>query len=423
MATFHPPNLSPDGSVQVKGWMPELDGLRSFALLFVILTHWFSFFVDWDSFFALPLFFIHYGWIGVDLFFVLSGFLITGILLDSKTKAHFFLNFYIRRALRILPLYYLVLVLFMVVLPLTGIFASVDNFWKSPPAPMWYFLFISNLAEGLGLARHDFFVVTWSLAIEEHFYLFWPLVVFQYTRPTLKRICIGIVFFSFFTRVFLVHGFGGNLTLIGFLTPCRLEGLALGGLVAIIVREGKSSVDRLVKWCRFYLPIGFLAVIVFNVLQELEFSLKIFDNNQNPYVVSYGFFFIDLFFAALMVVVLFSGGKGVLSKTFRWSPLVWFGKFTYCAYLLHLPVHYFVRLGYDQLFGRTRSVWTYWLPLNIVSFVILVGVCWISWVCFEGPILRLKRHFVSKATDTTSENGKTDDVLSEEEASKSIFLA
>lgn len=171
---------------------------------------------------------------GVDLFFVLSGFLITGILNDSRESPHYFRNFYIRRVLRIFPLYYLFLVIAFYVQP-----HLVHKPDVAEGHHAWFWLYGSNFL----IARDGWFPtspfnvnLTWSLAIEEQFYIVWPLIVFLFRGTALRRICVGIIIGSTLFRL------GGELAHAGIvavynLTPSRLDTLAFGSWTALAIRD------------------------------------------------------------------------------------------------------------------------------------------------------------------------------------------
>src|SRR5687767_2907742 len=161
------------------GFIPALDGLRGIAIILVMLHH-FTYYRPNSGIDAQIASVLFFGWAGVDLFFVLSGFLITGILLDTRDSKRYFSTFYARRTLRIFPLYYLVLLLAFVVLPkfpalhpvLLGQVGPVDL------PPQWpYWLYLTNFSIADGGWVHGWVDVAWSLAIEEQFYLVWPLMI------------------------------------------------------------------------------------------------------------------------------------------------------------------------------------------------------------------------------------------------------
>src|SRR5688572_4277989 len=179
-----------------------------------------------------------FGWVGVDLFFVLSGFLITGILLDTRGSDRYFTTFYARRTLRIFPLYYLVLFLGLVVLPnfpeahqaLTGV---GDN-----PPPQWpYWLYLTNFSIADRGWAHGWLDVAWSLAIEEHFYLVWPLVIWLCPPRVMAALCAVIILAEPAARIF-ARATNVDPLPIYVLTWFRVDGLAIGALLALAQRRG-----------------------------------------------------------------------------------------------------------------------------------------------------------------------------------------
>lgn len=168
--------------------LQELDGLRGFAILLVLCSHLVSLppggrspFVD-----RLVGMILGLGWVGVDLFFVLSGFLITGILVQSRGGPHYFRNFYARRSLRIFPLYYLFLAIATFISPLL---LSPESILTLPKEHAWvYWLYLSNF----GGKPSEAFAHTWSLAVEEQFYLVWPAIVFFAKPVAMRRVCVSL---------------------------------------------------------------------------------------------------------------------------------------------------------------------------------------------------------------------------------------
>ena len=157
-------------SVSLQSYIPQLDTLRALALGMVIITHWLGNFATTGFWLVdLPLITSRIGWIGVDLFFVISGFLITGILLDTREDPYYFRNFYARRALRIMPLYYVVLTLITCAVPTFAILKPLKLEQAYFGDLRWHYAFLTNIAEGMGLSKSQALVVFWSLAVEEHF--------------------------------------------------------------------------------------------------------------------------------------------------------------------------------------------------------------------------------------------------------------
>jgi len=212
---------------------PALDGVRGVAILLVVV-HNFSFDDAILGGFAGRL--LHTaiigGWIGVAMFFVLSGFLITGILLDTQHEAGHFRRFYLRRTLRIAPLYYAVLLVAFVGLPLAGIApASVR---ADEPSQLWLWTYLSNWVQPFGLAGHAF-PHFWSLAVEEQFYLLWPLLTWRRRPETVLRWGLALALLAPAVRVGLLLR-GGAPALAYLWSPCRMDALALGGCAAAALR-------------------------------------------------------------------------------------------------------------------------------------------------------------------------------------------
>ena len=183
------------------GFIPALDGLRGIAIILVMLHH-FTYYRPTSGIDALIGSVLFFGWTGVDLFFVLSGFLITGILLDTRGSERYFTSFYARRTLRIFPLYYLVLFLAFVVLPKFPAVHPVLAGQADVP-PQWpYWLYLTNFSIADRGWVHGWVDVAWSLAIEEQFYLVWPLVIWLCPPRLVAWLCTAIFVAEVFARSF-----------------------------------------------------------------------------------------------------------------------------------------------------------------------------------------------------------------------------
>src|ERR687885_1751207 len=225
---------------------PELDGLRGVAILMVVAYHY-----DLAPFLS-----------GVDLFFVLSGFLLGGILLDKEETPNYFKAFYARRFCRILPLYFLCLLVFLILLPVTLGWLSGDSFEMllGDPLPLWsYFTFTHNFAmTQLGGWGTLWLGHTWSLAVEEQFYLVLPFLIRSFSRKKLPYLLVGLILSAPLLRAFLynVHPHGDLASYV--LTPCRADSLLLGVLCAYVIRD-----ERFLNLLRTYTRVlyGVLAVL------------------------------------------------------------------------------------------------------------------------------------------------------------------
>jgi len=350
--------------------MPELDTLRGIAILGVLFLH--GFFWQYSSLHfsraaRLALRATQPGWLGVNLFFVLSGFLITGILLDSKTRPDFYKRFYGRRALRILPAYYLLLL----VLGALGQ-ASIGYLGLS-------FIYLANISNLFGVAQY--YGPLWSLAVEEHYYLFWPTVVRKVSIRGLTTIAVGICIFVPIARaIAFERGFTDGLASY---TWFVLDGLAAGSLLGILLRTTTSHVVILrvciALWVASLAMVGVGApfgILTRNTLLGAALQHTI----------------ISAIFSAVLLAFLLIG----TSARRKWvnSPvLIFFGYISYGLYLIHLLVF---RL-YDKV---VRRFWPVLLPsddhfyLVVLRFVCAGGaaiaIAYLSRQYFENRFLALK---------------------------------
>ncbi len=327
--------------------IPQLDGLRGLAVLLVLLAH------SAIEFIHVPYFRLvdNYGSLGVQLFFVLSGFLITRILLDSKDRPHFFRNFFARRALRIYPLYYALLA-FVV---FSGTVHQHGVHWWA------YVLYVSNLVYGNTTQPAPLGPV-WSLAVEEQFYLLWPLIVYALSRRSLERLCFAMIIGTIGLR------FTGLLQLHN--TLLQLDALAAGALVA-------CRLEQIAGWRP---SARFVACLL-----PLGLSLPAgFWNNLSQTVQA-------LSGMALLVLLLDDGA--VISRRFRAPALRYLGKISYGVYLLHsLVFAAFLRSGFGQSVIRSGSAIGALLCLA-GEFCIVLAIASVSFYLFESPFLRLKRYY------------------------------
>src|SRR5580698_1546284 len=287
--------------------IPQLDAVRGLAVLLVLLH-------NTDIYPALHLQLISVnGWMGVDLFFVLSGLLITGILLDTKQSDGYFSNFYARRCLRIWPLYYSVLLFMFVIVPILRP-SDAHIVFEARSSPWWaYPIFLQNFLVPIPTAATGALGVTWSLAVEEQFYLVWPWVVWLCTESQLRKIAIAVICFSPILRFYLsMHQVN-----IYSNTFCRLDGLMAGALLAITVRSRSFRQER------FVMP-AWITVLVSAALA------LILDAMHQRWIV---FSFVTLAAVSFVYIALFSEQRRVqafLTNRF----LVYTGTISYAIYLL-----------------------------------------------------------------------------------------
>ena len=384
---------------------PRLDGLRGVAIGLVFLYHasffWLAESPGEIALLALPAL----GLYGVDLFFVLSGFLITGILLRTRGAPGYYGRFYARRSLRIFPAYYAVLLLFLVVFP--ALTPQAEAFWK-PDAEretLWYWTYLSNYqVAATGRFHHHFLFLAWSLAIEEQFYLVWPALVAWLGRTGLRRLCIGILIGAPLLRAGLL-GAGASPLVPYVLTPCRLDALAAGALVALLA-TAPGGLAAVASRARRLAPAalgGFVALAAAvsfapalagggapTGLMEGESRLLFY--TSHPAVIVVGYSLLAVGFAAALVAVL-TAGESALARGLAWGPLGTLGRYSYGLYLLH-------RLGIavarNFVEPTQAGEWPFALAqiaFWAVSLALSLALAWVSWQVVEAPFLRLKRRF------------------------------
>jgi peptidoglycan/LPS O-acetylase OafA/YrhL len=356
--------------------VPALDGLRGLAILAVIWHHA-SFeaeragMVPFAGDPTAALYNVaHAAWSGVDLFFVLSGFLITGILLDAKGSPLYFRSFYIRRALRIFPLYY-------VTIAAVGVLASRND---GPAAALrlpWLLSYTTNIAMAIhhawwfsnGSISLDHF---WSLAVEEQFYLIWPVVVLRCDRRTLKRICLAMIVGAFVWRMCAATATDDHW-LVFYQLPSRADSLAMGALTAIQVRDahclGKNRARKLIVATALLL-------------------VALLDGRAVPFV---GLTALAWFYRSLLIAALTTRLALPLSLT----PLRSVGKYSYGIYVTHMLILKYVWRGA----GCDRLVSHRALALAGALFVCSYAAAFLSWHLMEKHFVALKRYFPMSEAD------------------------
>ena len=235
-------NQCPATTQVFRGYIPELDFIRAFGITCVIFAHM------WPQDLAPRIWnVLQSSWMLMDSFFVLSGFLIGGILLDSRSRPDYYRTFYTRRALRILPLYYVVI---------TGIMCGSLLFSRSSyleavakcGSPWWFFIYLGNFPAGIKgvwqMVGAWSFAPLWSLQIEEQFYIMFPLLVHRFRMQTLSRILWALVCVSPTVRIGIYLWAPHNQLAQYVLLPCRMEGLALGALIAARFRSGPWPIRK-----------------------------------------------------------------------------------------------------------------------------------------------------------------------------------
>jgi len=350
--------------------IPALDGLRGFAVLIVVISRFQPYPLAPEGWIErLWVGVVSLGYAGVDLFFVLSGFLITSILLRHRGSEHRFSAFYARRALRILPLYYGLCALVLFAMPLIG---------RGPPnggGAIYNLLFLQNFKGLFPIPEHMFLNVTWSLAIEEQFYLVWPFLIWFFGASRAFYAIIAVLAATVACRAGLyLQGF--PVEKIYLWTFTRLDGISLGSILAIAWAQPERYA-RLLGFFRRQIVVSaplLAGIVVLSALAPRSTFLAF-----EPGMMLVGFLLVALIFTSMVLKAL---EQPKFAAAFSSSPLRSCGRYSYAMYLIHTPV--IITLG-EVIHSR---------PLNIVVALIvtyLLGA--LSWRLFEKRILSLGRFF------------------------------
>lgn len=375
----------PAGSDAPPPRFAALDGLRGLAILMVLFVHFIGDETPRSTVESLMVKLSNYGIWGVDLFFVLSGFLITGILYDAKTSPHYFRNFYVRRTLRIFPLYFGVLFVLFGVLPLFPA-AYPARLAESARHQAWLWTYTSNLylasARSWALPYVGHF---WSLAVEEHFYLVWPLVVLASSRTTLLRVCAFCTAFALGLRCALSLAGAGDVALV-VLTPGRLDALCVGGALAIVVRSvGMERAARYARPALFALPALVLVVSAWNATQG---SLR-------DVILPVRGTLVGISFGATLLASLVEPPTTWAGRVLHSRALHFLGKYSYGVYVFHGVIAFALQEHHvlDALAGALGSHLLAMIVQAVAGAGVSLLVAIASYELFEKPFLQLKDRF------------------------------
>jgi len=356
----------------VRPVMPELDTTRGIAILLVFWFHGFQYFVPaatgvpaWERIFLSA---SQQGWSGVNLFFVLSGFLITGILLDSVNKPNYYSRFYYRRALRILPAYYLLLLL----LPALGHITFMPRHTSIAFVGL-SFIYLSNITPLLGVPMQ--YGPLWSLAVEEHFYILWPTAVRTLTKRGLIIVATSICLIEPFLRLYAVYR--GGLWW-GPYTWLSADGLALGGLLAVFGRSSHASRANLLKLV-ILAAIGAIGAMAISAVVPRSVAIAIRGTCVN-------------YFAFATVGAILWVGTSAYRGLVDLRLLSFFGYISYGLYLIHV-VCLDLYNGAVEQFSPSLSVGTSFAKCCLrllIAVGVATGLAYVSRVSWEEFFLRMK---------------------------------
>jgi peptidoglycan/LPS O-acetylase OafA/YrhL len=368
------------------GRIQELDGLRGAAIAMVVIYHYFQgvMAVRPGSALAYVQAAARLSWTGVDLFFVLSGFLIGSILLDSRSSTNYYSVFYKRRFFRIVPIYVVTLLLTAVLLSLKLGSESSPSRWLTTEGAPWYayLTFTQNYwMAHTGSIGSNGLAMTWSLAVEEQFYLTVPLYIRALSRRWLARFLVIGICSAPVLRTLLLH-FGSDSS-IGIYTMmlCRSDALLLGVLAAVLLRDERwreriRNVDAAFYTC---IPVFLLGMGVLTVRAW---------NPAAPMLKTIGYTWVALFYVTILLFVL-TRPDSRLTKLFRMKGLCWLGTLAYGIYLFHTGVQYLL-FGLIWEHGAiVNSIPTFLVTVAAVPLTLLLAM--LSWRYIEQPLIRVGR--------------------------------
>lgn len=387
MANTYNPALE-TRSPLLRPFYPALDGLRALAFIATFLVHYGP--MAWNT----PI--VRWGWVGVDLFFVLSGFLITGILSDTKERPDFFKTFYVRRALRIFPLFYGFWIVVLLLTPLFHVQWNRAAVELAAYVGNWFFPFVKlqNIEPGLiyfslpwGAHHVCPFELThmWSLCVEEQFYMVWPAVVWLVrSKRTLLHICLAAVVLGPIGRFLFIHfhpiALQSGSIYVSTLT--RVDSLLVGAAIALWLRISSP------KFHTMRIGAGVVGVGSPLLLAVLWFQEKSHPGATlaDPVVCTIGYTLIALTAAAVLLSAM--GLSQTMTRALQWKPLASLGRISYGLYFFHLiPAKYFA--SKVDLFRHYHAV----PVLLLIVFGYTYAAAWLSFRFYESRFLRLKHVF------------------------------
>lgn len=342
-------------------YIPQLDSFRAIACLSVLFFH------GDVSYFS-------YGWIGVQMFFVLSGFLITGILVDSTNSEHYFRNFFHRRILRIFPIYYLMFLCLFIV-----------GWWLKQPLmdAFWYFVWGQNFILGFTDFKAAFppaYNHTWSLAVEQQFYLFWPLIIYYIRNKIyLMLLIIALFFCSIYSRYCI--SLYVDLAISWTVLVSNLDTLLAGAIVAVALRSDiEQRMLKKIAWLVLIASvIGYVGMIYSLKLTYFWQSKLSLISHSGQILLG----FLGPIFASIIILIFKS--TSILGKVLSFSAFRYIGKISYGLYLYHYPIYIYG----EPLLKRMGIENFIMLLLLKLSITFLVAV--ISWHFLERRVLSLEQ--------------------------------
>jgi peptidoglycan/LPS O-acetylase OafA/YrhL len=365
--------------------IPALDGLRGIAILLVLLRHSVAGAETTSPFWSAMLIPLRLTWSGVDLFFVLSGFLIGGILLDARNSRRYFKTFYMRRAFRILPVYVVFILLYLGRhLPVPALSHFVGDTSRLPIPWLSFLTFTQNFwMVAFGWFGPMAIAPTWSLAVEEQFYLTIPFLIRRAGRTTLYISLLLTIVGAPFLRAMLPHlinhgGFGCYV-----LMPCRADALCMGVMAALLVRSESCRVWITAHRWVLYVVTGFtfLGIVFLTYWAPEQYA---------PPMSTWGLTCLAIFYTSVLLSVI-CGNTPWIENLLTNSTLMKLGTLAYCTYLIHSSViEVFRSMIRSHSHLSPAEVWAFGGILGVMTALLIASL---SWKFFEQPFLRMGHQY------------------------------
>ena len=352
------------------GYIKQLDSIRAIAVLLVIIWHW----VPRTHFITK----LHAGGLGVDIFFVLSGFLITQILLDNRNKTeargrlkkNVLKNFYVRRVLRIFPIYYLTIAAAMILNHRLTLAVTKNEILSDITYTSNFYIYLNKIWPA---ASPHF----WSLAVEEQFYLMWPLLILFSPKKYLTTVILGFITIGIISQLLVTDYEFGYL-----LTNTCFDCLGTGGLLAFVV---VYNPQRLQKFYRIATILSIIGLVVLVLDWQLNWSIR------------FGRFIHAILTAWIIShILIYKNKMSLLVRLLSNRLFMQIGKVSYGIYLYHILYLYIAyKFWYRYIIQYLVSIDKQYQPwiFLVINFVILYFICWLSWRFIEKPLLSLKHKF------------------------------
>ena len=383
-------------TVSAPRFYPALDGIRAVAVTMVLIIHY------------LPGVF-PFAWLGVQPFFVLSGFLITGILFESIDDPHRFRNFYARRALRIFPLYYALLALWTAIAllthgPIYGYYALCLVYLQNFLLLLTHGQIPEILVTGSGL-RFGALGPLWTLAIEEQFYLIWPVLVFAVRdRRRLMQLCVALIVFRLGIAAYWQTHLSPatlQLGLICHMLPTQCDGFLMGGLVALWLRGDPSRRIQAKAGVMAACGLLFYAALLFLLHKQpgIIGGQNVFDYTSG-FQGTIGLPLANLVSALILIAVVQKGS--VAFRLMNPRALRSVGRISYGIYLLHPMVLWLTEGAWRRVYRLFHATRFFGTTHAIAAAGLTLVIAYASFYGFERPFLKLKDRFSPSPSHTVT---------------------